>query len=625
MDIEVREVRDFLATHAPWDQLPRPRLDAAVSQSGLRYYRRGTLIYGVGDPNATVFIVRSGGVDLTDGNGSLVERLGPGGIFGVQSVLSQADSPLAVRAIEDTLVVVLPAESFLGLISASPAFESFFQATTAHRLAGAVHRNSQSRSGEVALGRTVETLLTRSPIHADSTITIRQAAQTMAEHHVSALLIIDDGHLAGIVTDRDLRSKVVAAGLPTDGPVSAVMTRDLITIAPDARAFEAMLTMTSRGIHHLPVLHGQQVLGLVSSGDMMRLDRAHPIYLAADIARQTSPEGVAEVCGRIPQLVAEYIESDASAAEISRLLGTISDAATSALIRLAAADVGPAPHVDGAAVRWAWVALGSQARHEGRLGSDQDHCMVLDDAAERLTDEQRGWFTTVAARVVEGLQECGYPPCRGEVMATKWCFTSSQWRQQISHWLNAPASMEVMHAQIFFDARAVHGDHTLVDELLGWLSTQTPSATRFLAHLASQAVAYTPPLGFFKGFVLERGGDHADTLDLKAASHAIIQVARCHALSLGSTETSTRTRLEVAAAAGRIDPRQTSALIDAAEFIQHLRLNHQAEELRRGVLPDNHIAPGTLNALDQRTLREAFAVISRALKSVAFTYQTHLV
>ena len=422
----------------------------------------------------------------------------------------------------------------------------------------------------------METLLTRAPIHAESTISIRQAAQVMAEHHVSALLIMDAGRLAGIVTDRDLRSKVVAAGLPADGPVSTVMTRNLITIAPDARAFEALLTMTSRGIHHLPVVDDQQVLGLVSSGDMMRLDRAHPIYLAADIARQSSPEGVAEVCRRIPQLVAEYIESDASAAEISRLLGTISDAATSALIGLVAADLGPVPQVAGTPVGWAWVALGSQARHEGRLGSDQDHCLVLDDAAEQLDQTQRAWFTQLAGRVVEGLQDCGYPPCRGEVMATKWCFTATQWRRQISHWLNAPDSMEVMHAQIFFDARAVHGDRHLVEELLGWLATQTPGATRFLAHLASQAVAYTPPLGFFKGFVLERGGEHADTLDLKAASHAIIQVARCHALALGSTQTNTRGRLEVAATAGRLDPRQASSLIDAAEFIQHLRLHHQA-------------------------------------------------
>lgn len=625
MDIEVREVRDFLGAHEPWGQLPRHELDSLVGRSGLRYYRRGSVIFGVGDPNATVYVVRSGGVDLTEASGNLVERVGPGGIFGVQSVLHQVNSPLQVRAIEDTLVVVIGAADFLAVTATNPQVESFFEATSDHRLAGGVQRAQRSRTGEVALGRTVETLLTRRPIHAESTISIRRAAQVMTEHHVSALLIMDAGRLVGIVTDRDLRSKVVAVGAGTEAPVSQVMTRNLITIPPSARAFEALLTMSSRGIHHLPVVRDQEVLGLVSSGDMMRLDRAHPIYLAADIARQTDPAGVAEVCQRIPQLVAEYIDSDATAAQISHLLATISDAATTALIGLAEREFGPAPRVAGSPVGWAWVALGSQARHEGRLGSDQDHCIILDDAAAQLDEQQRAWFTQLAARVIEGLEASGYPRCRGDVMATTWCLPASEWRRRISQWLNTPDSTEVLHAQIFFDARAVHGADHLVDDLLGWLRTQTPGATRFLTHLAAQAVAYTPPLGFFKGFVLERGGDHADTLDLKAASHAIIQVARCHALAMGSTQTNTRARLEVAAQAGRIDPRQASALIDAAEFIQHLRLRHQADDLRRGQHPDNHIAPRTLNALDQSTLREAFAVISRALKSVAYAHQTHLI
>lgn len=625
MDIEVREVRDFLATHAPWDHLPPTQLDAVVADLGLRYYRRGTILYRVGDPNFTVHVVRSGGVDLTDAHGGLVERLGPGGIFGVQSVLNRSASPLQVGAIEDTLVIVLPGARFLELVAQDPEFERFFKATADHRLRGAVHRNKQSRSGEVALGRTVQSLLTRPPVHAPSSISIQQAARTMAAQHVSSLLLVDEGRLAGIVTDRDLRSKVVALGRSTDDPVSEVMTRDLVTIGPDARAFEVLLEMTSRGIHHLPVVHDGEVLGMVSGGDVMRLDRAHPIYLAADIARQRSPEGVAEVCRRIPRLVADYIDADASASEISRLLGTISDAATRALIRLAEDEFGPVPEVDGTPVAWAWVALGSQARHEGRLGSDQDHSIILDDAAGALDEERRAWFTRVASTVVEGLEAAGYPRCHGEVMATKWCFTASQWRRQMSHWLNAPNSMEVMHAQIFFDARAVHGRGELVHDLLAWLATQTPGATRFLAHLAAEAVNYSPPLGFFKGFVLDRGGEHADTLDLKAASHAIIQVARCHALAMGSTEVGTAERLDAAAAAGRLDPGLASALVDAAEFIQHLRLQHQARELQEGLTPDNRLAPRTLNALDQRTLKEAFEVIARALKSLAYVHRTHLV
>lgn len=615
MDIEVREVRDFLAAHAPWQHLPRPTLDALVPQLGMRYFRRGTPIYGVGAPNNSVHVVRSGGVDLRDSENQLVERLGPGGVFGAASVLERGNSRLSVTAIEDSLVIVVPGPAFLQLAGSDSALREFFETTNQARLRGAADQTRQSRTGEVTLGRTVESFLGREPITAPSTITIQEAARTMAEQRVSALLLVNEGRLTGIVTDRDLRSKVVAPGRPVDDPVSAVMTPEPITIEPDARAFEVLLEMTSRGIHHLPVVRDGQVLGLVSSGDVMRLDRAHPIYLAADIARQDSPEGVARICRRIPQLVAEYIDADASATEISRLLGSINDAATRKLIKLAEAELGPAP------APWAWVVLGSQARHEAGLGSDQDNAIVL---ADDVSPEDRGWWKELAERVIDGLEASGWPRCHGEVMANKWCHTQSEWLHHFSSWMNTPASQEVLFAQIFFDMRPVHGDAELVRHLLEVVTHATPEATRFLGHLAAQAVAASPPLGFFKGFVLERGGEHADTLDLKTSSHSVIQLARVHALALGSAETGTNERLRLAAGQHRINDDMAESLIDAAEFINHLRLTHQAEEVRQGRKPDNHIAPRKLSSIEQRTLKEAFEVIARAQKSLGHAHSTHL-
>ncbi|MCT1460116.1 DUF294 nucleotidyltransferase-like domain-containing protein [Aestuariimicrobium sp. p3-SID1156] len=618
MDIEVREVRDFLATHAPWEYLPSPALDALASELAIRYYRRGTRLYGVGDPNNTVHIVRSGGVDLRDAQEQLVERLGPGGVFGASSVLTQTPSNLSTTAIEDSLVLIVPTPRFLQLVSEHEEFRRFFEATSDARLRRGADRRSQSQTGEVTLGRTVESFLGREPIAAPSTVSIQQAAQIMAEHKVSALLLVDHDRLTGIVTDRDLRSKVVAQARPVDGSVSEVMTPDPITIGPEARAFEVLLDMTSRGFHHLPVVRDGKVLGLVSAGDVMRLDRAHPIYLAADIGRQNSPEGVAEVCRRTPRLVAEYIHSDASAREISRLLGSINESATRRLITLAEQELGPAP------APWAWVVLGSQARLEAGLGSDQDHAIILHDSAADLDAEQRGWWPRLAERVVAGLEASGYPRCDGDVMATTWCHTTQEWQQHFATWLNTPASQEVLYAQIFFDMRAIHGATDLAEHLMEVVTRATPGASRFLAHLATQAVAASPPLGFFKGFVLERGGEHADTLDLKSSSHAIIQIARTHALALGSTETGTEERLRLASASHKIAPDLTEALIDASEFINHLRLTHQADEVSQGRKPNNRIAPKALNALDKRTLKEAFEVISRAQRALSHTYSTHL-
>lgn len=615
MDIEVREVRDFLAAHAPWAGLPPDALNTLVGESTLRYFRRSSTLYAAGEANNSVHIVRSGGVDLRDAEGQLVERLGPGGAFGATSVLERAPSRLGVTTIEDTLLVVVPGEAFLRLCAAHEDVRLFFEATADHRLRGAVSESRRARNGAVTLARTVESFLDRSPVMAPSGTSIRQAAVLMSEHRVSALLLVEGGRLVGIVTDRDLRSKVVAHGLDVDAPVASVMTADPLTIPPDARVFEVLLLMSSRGIHHLPVVREGQVVGVVSSGDVMRLERAHPIYLAADIARQTDVEGVARVCARVPQLVAEYVETDASAPQISRLLGSISDAATRRLVALAVDELGPAPG------RWAWVALGSQARHEAGLGADQDHAIVL---ADDVADADRGWWAELADRVVAGLEAAGYPRCRGEVMATRWCDTVTGWRRQFAGWMATPDSREVLHAQIFFDMRALDGDAGLVDQVRAAVTASAPASERFLGHLATQAVADSPPLGFFKGFVLQRGGEHADTLDLKTASHSIIQLARVHSLALGSDEVGTPERLRVAAARGRLDADLAASLVDAAEFINHLRLVHQAAEVRQGRRPDNFVAPARLTSLDQRTLKEAFAVIARAQRSLGYSFKTHL-
>lgn len=617
MDIEVREVYDFLASHAPWSQLSPSALTALVPQTSLRYYRRGSTLYRAGDPNNSVHVVRSGGVDLANAERELVERLGPGGVFGATSVLHREPSRLTVFTIEDTLVLVVPAAAFLDACQ-NDTFRSFFEHAADLRLRHAVHEFRQSRSGDIALGREIGSLLGRSPVTAPPTVSIRDAATLMSSERVSALLLVEQGQLRGIVTDRDLRSKVVAVGLDTTSSVAQVMTPDPITIGPDARAFEAMLEMTSRGIHHLPVVEQGAVRGLVSAGDLMRLDRAHPIYLAADINRQSDAGGVAAICRRIPQLVAEFVDADASAGEISHLLGSIYDAATRKLITLAQDDLGPAP------APWCWVVMGSQARREAGLGGDQDHAIILANEADQLDPDAHQWWAMLAERVTAGLEEAGYPRCPGDAMATHWCHTARQWRAHFADWLNTPESQDVLFAQIFFDLRPVHGDLSLGQELMSEVTAMAPDSTRFLGHLATQAVAAAPPLGFFKGFVLERGGEHADTLDLKTSTHSIVQIARLHALALGSPLTGTEERLELAAGHDRISREQAAAMIDSLEFINHLRLGHQAREVRQGRRPNNRIDPKTLSPLDQRTLKEAFEVIAKAQKSVQYAHRTHL-
>ena len=617
MDVELREIRDFLAEHPPWASLPPRVLDDLPGRLHVRYYRRGTTIIGLGTPNNSLFILRSGAVDIHRDGDDLVERADPGTSFGTSSVLSRRPSEYRIVAIEDSLVLVMPGEVFGHLLATRPEVADFFGAGMPDRMKRAVAELESDPSGRIILKTRVADLLHREPITASPQLSIRAAAQLMAQHRVSALLIVEDGRILGIMTDRDLRSKVVAAGLDVNASIVTIMTSDPVTIPSTALAFEAMLEMLGRNVHHLPVVDGDRLMGLVSAGDLMRLETANPVFLVGDIAKQGSPEQLAKVTARLPRLVAQLVEQDASADEIHRLVTAVSDATTRRLLQLAENALGPPP------VPFEWLVLGSQARFEHGLGSDQDHVLLLDDAVRPEHDE---YFAALADFVASGLEGCGYPRCPGEVMATnpQWRRSLRSWRSEFHRWIAEPQAKAVLHAQIFFDFRSIHGGTTRSDALREAILAQTPGSQRFLGHLAAEAVERQPPIGFFRGFVLEREGEHRATLDLKSGVHTVIELARVHALASGVPAVNTIERLRALSGQGALGTDSANDLVDAFEFITYLRLRHQARQVDAGQRPDNHVSPDSLSSLERKHLRDAFGIIRRMQQALAFSYQTHL-
>lgn len=617
MDVELREIRDFLNSHPPYNTLPEKVLDDLPAQLHVRYFRRGSTIVELGAPNNSVFILRSGAVDIYRNGTDLVERADPGTSFGTSSARNRVRSQYRIIAIEDSLVLVMASELFNRLLATHTEMAAFFDSAKLDVMQRAVAEMVGDASGRIILKTRVADLLQRDPITAAPTITIRQAARVMTEHGVSALLIVEDGRILGILTDRDLRRKVVAAEVSRENPVSMIMTAEPLTISSNALAVEAMLEMVSKNVHHLPVVDRERLLGLVSSGDLMRLETANPVFLVGDIAKQPTAEDLSKVTGRLSLLVSQLIDQDANANEIHRLVTAVSDAATGRLLQLAESTLGPPP------VPYEWLALGSQGRYEHGLSSDQDHVLILDDAATEADD---AYFAQLAEFVTAGLEVCGYSRCVGNVMATnpRWRQTARSWASDFHTWITEPESDAVLHAQIFFDFRSIHGGNARAEGLRNVISALAPHSPRFLGHLAAQAVERQPPIGFFRSFVLDRSGKHRASLDVKNGLHCVVELARVHALANGIPAVNTLERLEATAAAGEISPDTLSELTSAYELIAYLRLQHQARQSIADTPPDNALSPDDLSPLDKRHLRDAFGIIRRAQQGFAFRYQTHL-
>ena len=615
--VEVAELLDFLAERPPFDAMPEDLRRYAARHVEIIYERTGSTLLDLGVPNDRLYLVRTGAAELHDEDNRLVERLGEGEYFGYPSLLTESPTERRVTTIEDSLFYLFPDAVFDRLRSESDVFDHFFNRAHAERIEVALQ---ERRERNVALTTRIASLLHRAPVGTSPDHSVQEAAQRMADERVSSLLIREEGQLCGIVTDRDLRRRVVAQRHSLDAPVSSIMTRNPVTISADAFAFEALLVMSQHDIHHLPVLDGGAIAGMVTATDLVRLQSDNPVYLVSEVKKQDTLNGLVRVSQRIPTMVSHLVAADARAGDTARLVTAVTDAVTERLLTLAEAELGPPP------AAYAWLALGSQARCEQTAHSDQDNALVLSDEADRETRD--GYFSALAQFVSDGLDACGYDYCPGEVMATtdRWREPLAQWHRYFRAWIQEPASKSLMHASIFFDMRHIYGDVTLTKALRRRVLEQTQSNSIFLASLTVNALNFEPPLGFFRQFVLQKHGDQAKTLDLKHHGVVpVVDIARIYALAHGIDAVNTNDRLAALADTGAMNTSDAANLRDAFEFISMVRLRHQARQLRAGEAVDNYVAPETLSDFERRHLKEAFKIVSRMQSALEQRYQTSLI
>lgn len=616
MDVELAEVRDFLARCAPFDELPGEVLDRLPARLSQRYHRRGTVILEAGDANDTLHIIRTGAVEVCDPGGALLDARDEGDCFGYSTLTRSGPSRYRMEAVADTLLLEMPREVFDELAAAHPGIRDFFGARS-DRIRQDLASARVAAAGGDPLSTPVGDLLTRDAVTTGPGTTILEAAQIMSRERVSALLVVEDGRVVGIFTDRDLRSKVVAVGGDTAAPVSTIMTHDPVSVDARTRAFDATLLQIERGVHHLPVCEEGAPAGMVTSGDLLRLAQADPVYLAARISRAPDTETVAELSARLLPLVGEFIRRGTTPRDIGRVVTATADAATRRLIALAEAELGRPP------VPYCWVGLGSQARGELGVSSDQDNALILDDGAGGVPGSDE-YFAELADRVCTGLDRAGFPLCPGGVMATnpRWRRTCAEWEGTVRDWVGAPEADAVLHSQVFFDLRPVHGESGLAARVQREMLVRSKGSPRFQAHLARIACEWQPPLGFLRGLVVARRGEYRNTLDLKAGGIApVVQIARLYALSAGLDEVSTLGRLDAAATAGVIARSDAENLIEAFRFLRGLALRHHARQIQEHSDLDNNVDPSTLGTKDRHRLRAAFRIIAGAQSALQIRYR----
>jgi CBS domain-containing protein len=606
---ELQPIIDFMGKLAPFDSLPEHSIKQCCQGLTIAYYSKQQKLVPVDSNVPQLYIVRSGAFEVTTERGGLIDRVGEGQYFGFSGLLSGEKVVNQIHILEDGLVYHLPAKIFDQLRANSQSFDRFFNQAFAKRLRNLgtlQHDNISTARITHIMSRDLTTITADANIH--------QAALLMSKKRLSSLVVVDQEKLCGILTDRDLRNRVLAKGLNGDLLVGQVMTKDPIIIEPNALMFEAMLKMSENNIHHLPVVHVDRPVGIITSTDLIRSQSSQPLLLIGQIERQNSLEALIKVSQKIPDLLHNLISSDAKAIEIGRILTSVTDSLTRRLIVLKQEQLGPAP------MGFCWLAFGSQGRQDQMAGSDQDNALILE---KDTTVAEKDYFKQLSESVCGALNECGFPFCPGNIMAQnpQWQLTLQQWQQQFSSWVKTPQPSALLNATIFFDMRGIFGDLTLLNTLQSKVLKNTKGNDIFIAALSKNALQSTPPLGFFRSFVIERDGSEVKGIDLKHKGNALINdIVRIYALAAGIKEVNTSKRLEILMAKSKIDKDIAMSLLDAWEFIAHKRLINQGQQFNNNQPVSNYILPDSLSSLVRHQLKDAFKVIHEAKGTVRLKF-----
>jgi len=619
MSAELLEIQSFIAQYAPFDQLPEQVIIEVAKSVEISYYRTDSMIVNFTDNITELYMIRSGVVELYRRKGELYNRLDQGQLFGQMGLLTNNKVRFPAKAVKDTLLYCIPESVFTDLCEHYDDFADFVEVEDTTRLKQAV----KGKTSDNALTTSkVKTLLTREALVLPCNTTIQAVAKIMADENISAVLINDptienqqDSSFVGIITEHDLCANVIAAGINVDNPISQVMTTQLFSLDHNAYIFEAMLLMLRNNIHHLPILKNKKPIGLIEVADIIRYESQNSLLFVSSIFQQKSSEDLVFLSAQLKNCFVRMVNEDANSHMVGRAMSEIGRNFKQRLLELAEEKFGPPP------VPYCFLALGSMARDEQLMVTDQDNAIILDNSYQVAL--HGAYFEQLANFVCDGLAACGYSYCTGDIMASnpENRKTRAQWEECFGDWIDNPNPQALLNCSIFFDLTGVYGRIKWAEQLNAFILRKAKKNNRFLACLAHNALNRKPPLGFFKDFVMEKDGRHNNSINLKRRGTApLADLIRVRALAIGSQSQNSFERLEDIIEAGILPTSKGEDLQHAMELISLVRLRHQSSDIESGIEPDNNIEPESMSDFERRNLKDAFLVLSNAQNFLKYRY-----
>ncbi len=640
-------IADFLRRFPPFSYIPDPALLALSGSVTVRYAPTQTTLFSQGErPHASFYVVREGALRLyrADDGPRLIDQLDEGDVFGMRPLIAKQRYSVTAVTTEESLLYVIELAAFEPLIDLYPQVARFLATSFAAGVRNPTRAASPGRvladvdANEAAHrthGRQREQLIDlsrvevhRKPVTLKPGKSIQEAALKMARYEVGSIVIVDAKQRPiGIVTDRDLRRKVVTGLYSGQERVTEIMSAPVHTVAPNLRLAELQLAMVRFRVHHLVVTEdgtdGSETLGVLGNRDILLAIGNSPAAIVAELDNARTASELAGLRLRAERWLFPIIDQRGSTFFASGVMTEINDSITRRSITLALEDMAT-EGIPGPPLAFTWLALGSQARGEQLLRTDQDHAILIADGPPADAAASKRFYVELARRTSGTLAELGYDECVGDMMGSNptWCQPLSVWKAHLDDWLAEPRSENLLFASTFFDRRPVFGDLELGTELMAHSRDRVQGEHRFLGFLAQAALDNPPPLSFFRSFVVERSGEHEDQFDIKQrAMLPLADAARVLSLERGVPDPSNTVqrfdRLR------ELEPQNANLYREAAQAYDTLMLFRARQGYSDGT-DGRYFKIGELSKLERLQLRNTFRPIESLLAALRVRFQLSL-
>jgi len=628
VDISNNQTVEFLREIVPFNELPQDVLKDLAGRIEIQRFPKDSLILNQdGPPCEYLYIIQKGAVKKTvqeEGVDVLLDLSTEGDFFGSASLIKGTGPAFSVQTYEDTACYLLTKKTFDQLMQQHVGFHEYF----AVRVSKLAHRLKKAQTGIFASSGMSDTvvfrsegylfsvrageLIKRKPVTCPPYHETKSVAKLMAREGIGSVVVVDAREKPlGIVTKTDMTYRVLASGKSGAEPIRMVMSAPIVSVAPEEPCFNVLLKMAGFDCHHVCVVVGKMLVGVISQHDLLALQGADPLAIVNDIERQTTVEGLAQSVETMDRMVERLLKAGVSTKEATTFISECNDRLTRRIIALAEEamveeGLGPPP------VPYCWLALGSEGRKEQTLRTDQDNAIIFADPEATKEDAVKTYFLNLAERVVFGLDCCGFPLCKGEFMANnpRWCQSETIWKGYFSRWINQASPKDLRNCTVFFDFRPLVGASELAEQLRAFLNNEILRSRAFLRHLATNALYNGPPLGFLRTLVVEKTGEHKDQLNLKMSGLVpVVDALRVFALSKQINATNTLQRLELVRSQQLLSNEMAADIREAFGLILFLRMNEHLRQKEKNLEPNDYINPKVLPKLQKKSLIEAFHVI----------------